>query len=349
MKTRSLRWLLALCLCLGMAGQTVRAADQPPATAPALVALTNNNLSVSTTGKRAPWQQHLTLGPGDTLNFALYLNDSADQARENVLIGPDGRVSYLQAQDVMAAGLTIEELRAKMDAELAKYYRSPRTIVTPATIKSKKYFVLGSVARRGAYPFDRPMTVIEAIAQAGGLETGVFELKTVELADLSRSFMVRQGQKVPVDFEKLFQQGDLSQNIPLEPNDYLYFASASANEIYILGQVLTPGLIPYTPNASAIGAISARGGFAPKAWKSKVLVIRGSLTHPETFVVNTSEVLDGKATDFRLKPKDIVFVSARPWARVEQLLDEGTRAFIEALIVTYTGSKVGPFIDPIIR
>jgi polysaccharide export outer membrane protein len=57
--------------------------------------------------------------------------------------------------------------------------------------------------------------MIEAIAQAGGLETGMFEQNTVELADLSHSFMIRNGQRLPVDFEQLFQRGDLSQNIAL--------------------------------------------------------------------------------------------------------------------------------------
>src|SRR4051794_1708394 len=195
MKKRLLRWVLPLFLGFGLAGQIAPAADQPAATSPPVRANTNLSLSATATAARAPWQQRLTLGPGDTLNFALYLNDAADQVRENVLIGPDGRVSYLQAQDVKAAGLTIDELRKKMDAELGKFYRSPRTIITPGTITSKKYFVLGSVVNRGAFPFDRPMTVIEAIAHAGGLETGVFELKPVEMADLSHSFMVRQGKK----------------------------------------------------------------------------------------------------------------------------------------------------------
>ena len=66
----------------------------------------------------------------------------------------------------------------------------------------------------------------------------------MELADLSHSFLMRQGKQVPVDFEKLFQYGDLSQNIALEPNDYLYFALSSANEIYVVGEVQSPGLVP---------------------------------------------------------------------------------------------------------
>ena len=126
-------------------------------------------------------------------------------------------------------------------------------IITPAAIHSKKYFVLGSVVNKGVYTFDRPLTVIEAIARAGGLETGVFERNTVELADLSRSFLARQGRRVPIDFEKLFQQGDLTQNMALEPNDYLYFASAGANEFYVLGEVLQPGVLPFSANTTTIG------------------------------------------------------------------------------------------------
>ena len=64
--------------------------------------------------------------------------------------------------------------------------------------------------------------------------------------------------------------------------------------------------------------------------------------------MNTREVITGKALDFKLQRGDIVYVSSQPWpwARAEELLDEGSRAFIEALLVTYTGAKIGPFIDP---
>ncbi len=340
MKKRSLGWPAPVLLLLTFFIASARAQTPPPAG--------GMSLSVAP-AQRAPWQEHLTLGPGDTLDFAMYINDNFDQPRNDVVIGPDGLVTYLEARDIMASGLTIEELRAKMDAELGKYYRSPKTVITPVGIHSKKYYVLGSVVNKGVYAFDRPLTIIEAIGRAGGLETGVFERNTVEMADLSRSFVVRHGQKLPVDFEKLYQQGDLSQNIPLEPDDYLYFASSGANEIYVLGQVLSPGTTAYTPGIGAIGAIASRGGFAIKAYKSRVLIVRGSLSHPQTFEVNTHEALDGKAPDFRLQPRDIVYVSPRPWARAEQLLDDSTRAFIEALVVTYTGAKVGPFINPIVH
>ena len=45
----------------------------------------------------------------------------------------------------MAAGLTVDELRARLDEALSKYYQNPRTIITPVALHSKKYIVLGAV------------------------------------------------------------------------------------------------------------------------------------------------------------------------------------------------------------
>ncbi len=308
----------------------------------------NPSFSASNSGKRAPWQERLTLGPGDVLNFSLF--ETNEVGRTEVVIGPDGRVSYLQAESVMAAGLTIDELRAKFDVELGKYYRNPLTIITPMAYRSKRYIVLGAVTGGGVFPMDRPLTVIEAVARAGGLETGLYERGTVELADLTRSFLARKQQRVPVDFERLFQRGDLAQNVVLEPDDYLYIGAASANEIYVLGEVANPGVLAFAPKATVISAIASRGGFSGRAFKSRVLVVRGSLTHPETFVVDTADILAGKSPDFKLQQKDIVYVSVSPWLKAADVVDTAARAFIQAFTVTATTLNIGPIItSPLIK
>ncbi len=311
----------------------------PAAESGSPVGATNLSLSVTAPNKRAAWQQRLTLGPGDSLNLQLF--DVPDSARTEVPIGPDGRISFLQARDILATGLTIDELRAKIDKALAEYYQNPRSIITPAAFHSKKYIVLGAVANKGVFTFDRPLTVIEAIARAGGLETGLYATRTVELADLQRSFLMRDGQRVPVDFERLFQRGDLSQNIPLQPDDYLYFALASANEIYVLGEVLVPGLQVFAANPSAISAITSRGGFTYRAFKSRVLVVRGSLDQPQTFVVDTAAILAGKAPDFKLQPRDIVYVGRNPWVAAAEVVDMAAKAFVQSALVTATTLHVG--------
>ena len=51
--------------------------------------------------------------------------------------------------------------------------------------------------------------------------------------DFRRSFVARSGKRIPLDFEKLFQKGDLSQNMAVEPGDYIYFAPGDLNEVYL--------------------------------------------------------------------------------------------------------------------
>jgi protein involved in polysaccharide export with SLBB domain len=312
-------------LPLGAEPETLGSAGLAPSAA------TNISFSFSAPLKRAAWQQHLTLGPGDVLNMSLL--DMPETARAEMPVGPDGRISYLQAENVMAAGLTIDELRSRLEDVLKKYYQSPRTVITPVAFRSKRYIIMGAVVSKGVYIFDRPTTVIEAIARAGGLETGLYAAKTVELADLQHSFLVRHGQHMPVDFERLFQHGDLSQNIALEPEDYLYFASASGNEIYILGEVVNPGTVVFNTRPTLINAIATRGGYSSHAFKSRVLVVRGSLQHPQIFVINTANILAGKEKDFPLQPHDIVYVSQSPWVIAGEVIDVAVKSFVQALTV----------------
>jgi protein involved in polysaccharide export with SLBB domain len=338
------RWIASLLLlasgpCLLLAAES----QSPPQAALAPAGGANLSLSVPAPIKLAPWQERLTLGPGDVLNFSLF--EIPDSARFEVPVGPDGRVTFLQARDITAAGLTIDELRAKMDQALSKYYQNPRTIITPFAFHSKKYYVLGAVVNRGVYTFDRPLSVIEALARAGGMETGLYGRDTVDLADLAHSFLVRNGQRVPVDFERLFQRGDLSQNVPLEPDDFLYFALANGNEIYVLGQVTSPGVAAFLPRTSALSVIAARGGFTPQAFRSRVLVVRGSVMHPQTFVVDAAAILAAKQPDFKLQARDIVYVGTSPWVKAEEVLDTAVTAFVQGFVVNTTSRKVGTGIN----
>jgi protein involved in polysaccharide export with SLBB domain/capsular polysaccharide biosynthesis protein len=297
---------------------------------------------------RAPWQQRLTLGPGDAFDLAVF--GHPEMTRTNLVIGPDGRVSFFQIQDFPAAGYTIDELRSKFETELSKYFvGGVRTILTPAVLTSKKYYVLGKVMAEGTFILDRPVTIIEAVARAKGLQTGAFGATSPELADFSRSFLARRGQRVPIDFERLFHEGDLTQNAALEPNDYLYFAAASPQEVYVLGEVLTPTRVPVAAHASVLLAISASGGFTPRAYRQRVLVIRGSLQKPEAYAVDTRAILAGRTPDFRLQPHDIIYVNARPWFKVEELLDIAAQGFIEAAVTTWTGENVpAVFTSPVL-
>jgi len=301
-------------------------------------AQTNVSFSIVRPAQRASWQEHLTLGPGDLLTLGLY--GQPELATTEVAIGPDGRLSFLEAQDVMASGLTVDELRTKLDQELAKYRRTPRTLITPVAFRSKRYYILGKVMTKGVYVLDRPITVLEAIARAHGLENGLVERNVIDLADFSRSFLARGGKRYPLNFEKLFQEGDLSQNIAIEPGDYIFFPSATVKEVYVVGEVRLPGTVIYRPDTTIMSAIAGRGGYTDRAYRARVLVVRGSLNTPEAFAVDTHAITDGKAPNFKLQPRDIIYVNSRPFIRVEELADLAMTAFLQSLITEATGVHV---------
>lgn len=153
---------------------------------------------------------------------------------------------------------------------------------------------------------------------------------------------MRRGKRIPLNFENLFQNGDLSQNLSIEPNDYLYFPGTTVKEVHVLGEVRLPGTANYTPNMTLMAAITARAGYTDRAYKGKVLVIRGSLNQPEKFAIETKDILAGKAPDFRLQPKDIVFVNSRPFIYAEELADAAIVAFLQSIVTATVGIHVLP-------
>jgi len=340
LKNRFARWLGCAVMVLGLHGlpgycQKIQA---PSTNESVVVANTNLSLSVVSPSQRAAWQQRLTLGPGDVVTIGLWGEPA--MTRTEVAIGPDGRISFAEAQDVMASGLTVDELRLKMNEELGKHRRSPEAMITPVAFKSKKYYVLGRVMTKGVYVLDRPTTVLEAVVRAHGFETGLVDRNIVGVADFSRSFHMRQGKRFPLNFENLFQNGDLSQNLSIEPGDYLYFPGTNVKEVYVLGEVRLPGPTPCTPNMTLMAAISGRAGYTDRAYKGKVLVVRGSLNNPEKFVVDTKDILAGKTPDFRLQPKDIVFVNSRPFILAEELADRAITAFLQSIVTAQVFNEV---------
>ncbi|MFZ4773830.1 MAG: polysaccharide biosynthesis/export family protein [Terrimicrobiaceae bacterium] len=277
------------------------------------------------------------LGAGDVLSIQFY--GRPELTRPQVTVAPDGTISYLSATGVEVRGKTIDQARGVIEATLTKYYRTPKIIVTPIQLLSKNYTIMGMVKASGVFPLEQPITLIEALARSGGTVSGLFDRRYVDLADLERSFIMRDGKRLPVNFRKLMLEGDMSQNVALAPGDYIQVASALSNDYYVLGSVRKPGREGFTEGASVIAAISKRLGFLDEAYRERVIVVRGSMTKPEVLVVNADAILKGSAKDFPLMPKDIVYVSNRPWRKVEEVLDSAVTVFLQSAVATWTGAN----------
>jgi len=110
----------------------------------------------------------------------------------------------------------------------------------------------------------------------------------------------------------------------------------------VLGWVRSPGPLGLAGERTLIGVLTVRGGFAPTAYKKRVLVVRGSLQAPQTFVVDVDAILSGRARDFDLEPKDLIYVAEKPWQRAEDLLELAVSSYVQAVTATWVGLNVRP-------
>tara|TARA_R110000850_G_scaffold261695_2_gene389811 strand:+ start:3212 stop:4300 length:1089 start_codon:yes stop_codon:yes gene_type:complete len=289
------------------------------------------------------WQTKYTLGAGDILSFSIY--DRPDLNRDNIQIAPDGTVSYLQAIAVQAKGLTLDQLRDRIEDELSVHQNNVKVIITPAEILSKEFSIIGRVRSPGSYTLDRPTSILEAISLAQGVEINTVRGSAYELADFERSFVARNGRKLDVDLAKLYYRGDFSQNAYLEPDDYIYVASALKNEIYVLGAVANPGRIKMPVKLTVVQSIAEAGGFDRYAYRMKVLLIRGSIHDPETQIIDIKSILSGKETDITLCNRDIVFINERPFELLERVIDTAIFTFLQTVTTESIGLNYVPVFD----
>jgi polysaccharide export outer membrane protein len=151
------------------------------------------------------------IGPEDQLSIVYWREKdmSAD-----VVVRPDGLISLPLLNDVMASGLTPEELRLAITKSAGKFVEEPTVSVVIKAINSRKVFITGQVGKAGPYPLGGPTTVLQLIATAGGV---------AEYADKKKIIVLRnEGGKQTTfrfNYEDVMKGKNLSQNIELKPGD----------------------------------------------------------------------------------------------------------------------------------
>ncbi len=267
------------------------------------------------------------LGPGDQITVEILGNVLSGST---VTVGMDGKIyfSVLPGMDVW--GLTLAQARARLEEELSKYISQPQVAVSLKAVGSKYVWVLGRLNKPGVYPIAGAATLLEAISMAGGTAKSSSTVTTTELADLRHSFVTRQGKMLPVNFVRLLQEGDMSQNIYLRPDDFIYIPSALSQEVYVLGAVLFPRTVPYSDQMTIVSAISSANGAAPESYLTHVAVVRGALSEPQVIEVDYKAILNGRAPNMLLEPGDIVYVPLSPYRFIGEYADLIVTTFVRS-------------------
>ena len=279
--------------------------------------------------------------PGDQVTIRLY--GFPDQTRSGITIDADGNVAYLTARAVPAAGHSVAELRKSLDEALAQDYDHPLVSVEPTLVVGHRYYLLGKVVDKGGYPLDQPLRILDAIARARGIETGLQNGSTVEIADFDHSFLVRGGQHLPVDFKALIQDGDLRWNIHVCPGDVFYFPSTVSSEVYVYGAVVDQGSQAYSTGLTLVALLTGRQGLLERAYRHKIAVLRGNVNQPQVVTVDIDEVLTGKVRDLPLRPGDVIYVPDRPSETARELALLAARAFVTGIAGAAAGNYGAPW------
>ena len=106
------------------------------------------------------------IGVDDELAIAVWHEPEFSQA---VVVRPDGMITLPLLNDIQVAGLTPEEMQVLLTEKLKAVVNEPQVTVSVKAIKSRKAFVVGNIAKQGAYPLTGRLTVLELIVEAGGL------------------------------------------------------------------------------------------------------------------------------------------------------------------------------------
>jgi polysaccharide biosynthesis/export protein len=179
----------------GLSAQTpVRPAPAPPAKA----------------GELVPPADYV-IGADDVLSVQVW---DEEKMSAKVVVRPDGKITLPLMNDIQAAGLTPEQLRASVTEAALKFKEGANVMVRVEEIKSRFVTIGGEVAKQGPVPIVAPMTVLQLIYAAGGLS---------EFANAKKILIIRteggRQQTFQFNYTDVSKGKNLTQNILLKPGD----------------------------------------------------------------------------------------------------------------------------------
>jgi len=151
------------------------------------------------------------IGPEDTLHISVWKEPDLSGG---VPVRPDGKISLPLLNDVQAAGSTPMKLASTITKELQQYVTDPHVTVVVTNINSKRIFLVGEVGHVGSLNMLPNMTVLQALASAGGF---------TQFANLKKIYILRNENgkqiKIPVNYKVIVNGQSPEQNILLKPGD----------------------------------------------------------------------------------------------------------------------------------
>jgi polysaccharide export outer membrane protein len=200
--------LAVLLLVVTSLGFAQDAATPSPAPATAAKPASTDSLPKSATGVRP---DSYIIGAEDVITVYVWKEPEMSQ---KVPVRPDGMISMPLLGEIKAAGYTPVQLGQQLTEAMKKLISDPQVTVIVTEVRSLSFNIVGEVTRPGYFPLTRRMTVLDAIAMAGGFK---------DFAKTKKIYVLRTSngtqERLPFNYKDVINGKNPQQNIELEPRD----------------------------------------------------------------------------------------------------------------------------------
>lgn len=202
--------ILSLQLSLAAFGQEY-SDSKPAAVSTTRVGSAHNGIEKNASESPAVSPEYV-IGSEDVLAISVW---KEPELSHSVPVRPDGKITMPLIGDIAASGLTAKQLQDAIENQLKSYLDNPQVAVTVQEIKAQQYNLLGEVQRPGAFPLDKPTTVLDAIALGGGFK---------DFARTNKIYILRASssgapQRIKFNYKQVIKGEKFQQNVALQPGD----------------------------------------------------------------------------------------------------------------------------------
>lgn len=262
----------------------------------------------------------------DVLNIVLY-HPSRREIQEafdfiNHAVGGfrvvEGKVDLPDIPPVEVEGLTLMEAQQKIQIEIRQHYSDAEVFISYHDRLSRKVDLAGNVAVP-VMPADGKTRLYEMIAKAN----------INPRANLFMSYVLRDGQPLPVDLYKLMNEGDMSQNIVMKGGDKIFIANPDDAVVMVMGEVNRPSAIEVPYGYITLPEAIVRAGGIPFTGNRRCIqIIRGDLTCPKIYVISWDHIIHLPNRSMLLMPGDTVYVSEKPITQWNRFISQLTPSLV---------------------
>jgi polysaccharide biosynthesis/export protein len=251
------------------------------------------------------------LGEGDQVFVQVWEKPDLSGAQA---VGPDGALTIPLVGSMKVSGMTREEAAKSIRDSLSRLYTGISVTLRVDQYVANRVTVVGRVKTPGVVRFEKPPSVMEAIARAGGLVDGP--------VNLTHCAVIRGRNRVAwIDLPGLMSGQEIALNLRLRPDDVVLVPEDGDLPVYVLGQVLKPGAYRYTRGMTVMDAIGQAGGLHRDSMPSQILLVRPSTNR--RVVLSLDDILGPiNAVNAGLERGDIIYVPTNILADIGYVLDK---------------------------